>query len=168
MNHPGYWQLSIKICLKAWRQVCLLVTILTKAEACWFDHLCYSVCQKLKKRCAGAYRLAVGLEYVDSNVLFCSFCWWIVGQLATFTVVNLVVNINNVLITVQLLYFLVCVSPWHSDALFAYSGRHSEEKGTDVGELIALLQLCESLSWSTKISDMLEIHLPVRRPFRSR
>ncbi len=44
MDHPGSGQLSIKICLKAHRQVCLLATILTKAEVsrtilCWTSDL---------------------------------------------------------------------------------------------------------------------------------
>ncbi len=62
------------------------------------------------------------------------------GILVTFTIVSLEASISYALITVQPPNFvfpcrvLVCVSPWHSNVLFATSGRRSQEKGTDVGE----------------------------------
>ncbi len=43
------------------------------------------------------------------------------GKLSALTVFNLIANISYAVITVALFYFflVVCVSPWHSDALFA-------------------------------------------------
>ncbi len=69
----------------------------------------------------------------------CTVTLWLVhfaertgGRLATFTVFNLLANISYTLITVALFYFFpVCLSPWHSDALFATSVR---TEGSDLGE----------------------------------
>ncbi len=58
-------------------------------------------------------------------------------KLATFTVVNLISIIIYALITVRLLYFFLVqlrVATAFSYNLFVTSGRHSQKKGTDVGE----------------------------------
>ncbi len=84
------------------------------------------------------------LAHMDPQMAWntCTVTIWLVhfaggvgGKLTTFTVVNLT-NISDTLITVALLFTLLCscVPPWHSDALLATSGRRSENKGTDVGE----------------------------------
>ncbi len=90
-DHPGQWQLSIKICLKVQRQVWLLATILTKAETCC---LCAILCAE------------------TSEKKMCQHIWTrrrIEGKLATFTAFNLMANISYTMITEQLLHFFLVV-----------------------------------------------------------
>ncbi len=115
-----------------------------KAEVCCLDYLFYPVCETPQKT---PKDLPVR---IDSQIAWnmWTVTLWLVhfaertgGRLATFTAVNLKANISYGLITVVLLYlfsFLLCncVSPWHSDALFATLGRRHKGKSTDVGELI--------------------------------
>ncbi len=126
-DRPRYWHLSIKICLKAQRQVCLLAAILTKAEACCLDNFCNPMCRNLWKNNVPAHMDSqMACNWWTITLWLVHFAERIGGKLATFTVVNLIASISYALITEALML---------------------------VNRPIALLQLCESPSWMTKISD---------------
>ncbi len=145
-------QLSIKVRLKAQRQVCLLPKMLTKAEARCLDNLSYPVSENLSHTQMASNKWTVTLWLVH-------FAERIGGTLATCTVVNLIANISYTLITVALLFFPLVVQ-LHVAMAFRCSvchfgqaqwGKRHWRWGNGV---VALLQLCESLRRLTKISDV--------------